>query len=121
MFTLAGRLHNLRGALCVSRRCFQTAHFYVEDSSSPRVVPNESFPVIPIPGEPPSPQQGARRGCRHGYPYLILVMEAAPRTGPRCDSTRQREGLSLWSVLFLCFSPGIFFVSHTFFYICLAL
>uniref|UniRef100_A0A673Y4T5 protein-tyrosine-phosphatase n=1 Tax=Salmo trutta TaxID=8032 RepID=A0A673Y4T5_SALTR len=32
-------------------RCFQTAHFYVEDSSSPRVVPNESIPVIPIPDD----------------------------------------------------------------------
>ncbi|KAI3370524.1 hypothetical protein L3Q82_025284 [Scortum barcoo] len=32
-------------------RCFQTAHFYVEDSSSPRVVPNETIPVIPIPDD----------------------------------------------------------------------
>uniref|UniRef100_A0A8C9TV15 protein-tyrosine-phosphatase n=1 Tax=Scleropages formosus TaxID=113540 RepID=A0A8C9TV15_SCLFO len=36
---------------CVPRRCFQTAHFYVEDSSSPRVVPNDSFPVIAIPDD----------------------------------------------------------------------
>ncbi|XP_069499852.1 receptor-type tyrosine-protein phosphatase gamma isoform X2 [Ambystoma mexicanum] len=33
------------------RKCFQTAHFYVDDSSSPRVVPNESIPITPIPDE----------------------------------------------------------------------
>uniref|UniRef100_A0A3B4TYB9 protein-tyrosine-phosphatase n=1 Tax=Seriola dumerili TaxID=41447 RepID=A0A3B4TYB9_SERDU len=35
----------------VQRRCFQTAHFYVEDSNSPRVVPNETIPAIPIPDD----------------------------------------------------------------------
>ncbi|KAJ8258573.1 hypothetical protein COCON_G00175850 [Conger conger] len=52
------RLHNrpmprcLCSLLCIKyRRCFQTAHFYVEDSSSPRVVPNESIPIIPIPDD----------------------------------------------------------------------
>lgn len=35
---------------CLRRRFFQTAHFYVEESSSPRVVANENIPVIPIPG-----------------------------------------------------------------------
>uniref|UniRef100_A0A8C2A7L0 protein-tyrosine-phosphatase n=1 Tax=Cyprinus carpio TaxID=7962 RepID=A0A8C2A7L0_CYPCA len=38
-------------ALGQKQRCFQTAHFYVEDSNSPRVVPNESIPVIPIPDD----------------------------------------------------------------------
>ncbi|XP_048878342.1 receptor-type tyrosine-protein phosphatase gamma-like isoform X1 [Brienomyrus brachyistius] len=41
----------LLAVLVYWRRCFQTAHFYVEDSSSPRVVPNESFPIIPIPDD----------------------------------------------------------------------
>ncbi|KAK2529407.1 Ptprg [Columba guinea] len=36
---------------CLQGKCFQTAHFYVEDSSSPRVVPNESIPIIPIPDD----------------------------------------------------------------------
>ncbi|KAG7472496.1 hypothetical protein MATL_G00109400 [Megalops atlanticus] len=31
------------------RRFFKTAHFYVEDNSSPEVVPNDSTPVILIP------------------------------------------------------------------------
>uniref|UniRef100_A0A674PIS2 protein-tyrosine-phosphatase n=1 Tax=Takifugu rubripes TaxID=31033 RepID=A0A674PIS2_TAKRU len=35
----------------VPLRFFQTAHFYVEESSSPRVVANENIPVIPIPGK----------------------------------------------------------------------
>lgn len=42
----------LCSSLCPCRRFFQTAHFYVEESSSPRVVANENIPVIPIPGEP---------------------------------------------------------------------
>ncbi|XP_066452715.1 receptor-type tyrosine-protein phosphatase gamma isoform X2 [Eleutherodactylus coqui] len=33
------------------RKCFQTAHFYVDDSSSPRVVPNDNMPIIPIPDD----------------------------------------------------------------------
>ncbi|XP_040889713.1 receptor-type tyrosine-protein phosphatase gamma [Toxotes jaculatrix] len=33
------------------RRFFQTAHFYVEEGSSPRVVANENIPVIPIPDD----------------------------------------------------------------------
>ncbi|XP_061583277.1 receptor-type tyrosine-protein phosphatase gamma isoform X4 [Cololabis saira] len=33
------------------RRFFQTAHFYVDESSSPRVVANENIPIIPIPDD----------------------------------------------------------------------
>uniref|UniRef100_A0A665VAI3 protein-tyrosine-phosphatase n=1 Tax=Echeneis naucrates TaxID=173247 RepID=A0A665VAI3_ECHNA len=33
------------------RRCFQTAHFYVEDSNSPRVVANETIPPVLIPDD----------------------------------------------------------------------
>ncbi|XP_056251447.1 receptor-type tyrosine-protein phosphatase gamma-like isoform X1 [Seriola aureovittata] len=41
----------LLAVLVYWRRCFQTAHFYVEDSNSPRVVPNETIPAIPIPDD----------------------------------------------------------------------
>ncbi|KAM6979762.1 receptor-type tyrosine-protein phosphatase gamma [Aplochiton taeniatus] len=41
----------LLAVLVYWRRFFQTAHFYVEESSSPRVVANESIPVIPIPDD----------------------------------------------------------------------
>ncbi|XP_071349280.1 receptor-type tyrosine-protein phosphatase gamma-like isoform X2 [Trachinotus anak] len=41
----------LLAVLVYWRRCFQTAHFYVEDSNSLRVVPNEMIPTIPIPDD----------------------------------------------------------------------
>ncbi|XP_008299989.1 receptor-type tyrosine-protein phosphatase gamma-like [Stegastes partitus] len=49
---LFSRMNALCSLLCIKyRRCFQTAHFYAEDSSSLRVVPNETIPVIPIPDD----------------------------------------------------------------------
>ncbi|XP_053172661.1 receptor-type tyrosine-protein phosphatase gamma [Scomber japonicus] len=46
------RMNALCSLLCIKyRRCFQTAHFYVEDSNSPRVVANETIPVISIPDD----------------------------------------------------------------------
>ncbi|XP_054866597.1 receptor-type tyrosine-protein phosphatase gamma-like isoform X2 [Amphiprion ocellaris] len=41
----------LLAVLTYWRRWFQTAQFYVEDSSSPRMVPSETIPVIPIPAD----------------------------------------------------------------------
>ncbi|XP_046881631.1 receptor-type tyrosine-protein phosphatase gamma-like [Hypomesus transpacificus] len=41
----------LLAVLVYWRRFFQTAHFYVEDCSSPRVVANDNIPVIPIPDD----------------------------------------------------------------------
>uniref|UniRef100_A0A8C9T1Q5 protein-tyrosine-phosphatase n=1 Tax=Scleropages formosus TaxID=113540 RepID=A0A8C9T1Q5_SCLFO len=41
----------LLAVLIYWRRFFQTAHFYVEDSSSPRVVALESIPVVTIPDD----------------------------------------------------------------------
>ncbi|KAM3877719.1 receptor-type tyrosine-protein phosphatase gamma [Diretmus argenteus] len=46
------RMTSICSLLCIKyRRFFQTAHFYVEDSSSPRVVANENIPIIPIPDD----------------------------------------------------------------------
>ncbi|KAM9408479.1 receptor-type tyrosine-protein phosphatase gamma [Pholidichthys leucotaenia] len=46
------RMTSICSLLCMKyRRFFQTAHFYVEESSSPRVVASENIPVIPIPDD----------------------------------------------------------------------
>ncbi|KAM8915384.1 receptor-type tyrosine-protein phosphatase gamma-like isoform 2-T2 [Spinachia spinachia] len=43
------RMNTFCFLLCIKyRRCFQTAHFYVEDNNSLRVVPNEAIPAIHI-------------------------------------------------------------------------
>uniref|UniRef100_A0A673A986 protein-tyrosine-phosphatase n=1 Tax=Sphaeramia orbicularis TaxID=375764 RepID=A0A673A986_9TELE len=49
--TLNHVLSTVRLLLFFSRRCFQTAHLYVEDSDSPRVATNDSVPVINIPDD----------------------------------------------------------------------
>ncbi|XP_061583273.1 receptor-type tyrosine-protein phosphatase gamma isoform X1 [Cololabis saira] len=46
------RMTSICSLLCSKyRRFFQTAHFYVDESSSPRVVANENIPIIPIPDD----------------------------------------------------------------------
>lgn len=89
----------LTGTVSVHRRFFQTAHFYIDDRNSPRVICDDSFPIISTAGESLNKYEVSK--CKYFYLMPFIGVNHYPVKKKYLQNLLHRQNTEFFSFDFI--------------------